>query len=469
MQKLKINSNADLLSVLPFMIGFHVEDSLVVVAIKGSTPLFVARADLPERGTTEIEMREPMLHLAACVAANQVDGVIVLGYGQAVRVTPAVKYLSRCMTVTDVPVIDEVRVTNGRYWSYLCDDLVCCPIEGSTCPPHDSLLAVEATLAGAVALHSRKELEERLAPVTGVERRSMDEAEVRALARLMRMSGDVSSEVRPGAGRSRAGIASEQVSRLDRQLKKSGRAAVRAAEQRYRSGGQLNHDEMAWLLLVLKHAHIRDYAWTRSGTDDWEIRFWSDAVRRASPEFVAPPASLLAFIAWRANQGPLACIAVDRALDADADYSMALMMNGVLSDALPPDVVSDWPAIEGLDEILLARGERFDGGNPDLDPDETAGSPAEGSQPMPADESVAGPHPAHDGVNAAAEENVADDDPITEAGTTGESDHLPDVDPGRSPLPFRRPGATLARPDAGRRNGRDELRSPSRHPTQRRL
>ena len=63
---------------------------------------------------------------------------------------------------------------------------------------------------------------------------------------------------------------------------------------------------------------------------------WTDIVRRACPQYVPAPASLLAFTAWQAGEGTLANIAIERALDADPDYSMALLLGELLDAGVPP-------------------------------------------------------------------------------------------------------------------------------------
>ena len=59
---------------------------------------------------------------------------------------------------------------------------------------------------------------------------------------------------------------------------------------------------------------------------DAHLRLWADLVRGASGAWVAPPAALLAFTAWQCGDGPLASIAIDRALACDPGYSMALLL-----------------------------------------------------------------------------------------------------------------------------------------------
>jgi hypothetical protein len=135
--------------------------------------------------------------------------------------------------------------------------------------------------------------------------------------------------------------------RLDEALphgvRRSGRAAVRAAEVRYRSGGRLTDDEIAWLGMLLVETRIRDYAWVRTAGEDWRVELWSDVLRRVDPLYAPAPASLLGFAAWRQGQGVLANAAVQRALDAEPHYPMAHLIGQILHEGVPPDLLDLTP------------------------------------------------------------------------------------------------------------------------------
>ena len=59
-------------------------------------------------------------------------------------------------------------------------------------------------------------------------------------------------------------------------------------------------------------------------------------MRRADGPWLPAPASLLAFTAWQSGDGTLANIALDRALAADPDYSMARLLRDILAAGVPP-------------------------------------------------------------------------------------------------------------------------------------
>jgi hypothetical protein len=118
-----------------------------------------------------------------------------------------------------------------------------------------------------------------------------------------------------------------------------GRRAVRAAIRLYRGGRRItDHDQLAWIMVMLASLPVRDDAWARMVPEHREahLALWGDIVRHAAGQWVAAPAALLAFTAWQSGDGALANIALDRALAADPGYSMALLLRDILDAGVPP-------------------------------------------------------------------------------------------------------------------------------------
>jgi Domain of unknown function (DUF4192) len=336
---LKISSPAELIAAVPYLLGFHPSDSVTVVAFRRGRVHFAGRHDLPSPDGDDDDARTAAAHLAAVVAREGADGAVVIGYGAPERVTPAVLRAAEALRRVAVPVFDVLRVTAGRFWSYLCDGDDECPADGWPCPPEHSAIAAAATYAGHVALPDREAVVTQLAPVEGAERAAMVAATARARERL-------------------SAIADHDAGRLDRVLRRSGRAAVRDAERRYRSGGRLSDDEVAWLGIVLADVAVRDYAWERIGLDQWQLTLWTDVLRRVEAAYVPAPASLLGFAAWRGGVGALAWAAVERALAQDPAYGMAQTLRAILTYAVSPAMVDGWPDMHRRD---------FDPSSPDVD------------------------------------------------------------------------------------------------------
>lgn len=335
----KVSTPAELIATLPYLIGFHPADSIAVVAVRGRKIVFAARHDLPEPAVPPAVVRAEAARMAALVARQGVTGTTVIGYGDAARVTPTVLRVAEALQRAGLPVLDQLRVTDGRYWSFMCTDAECCPAAGRDCLPADSVIAAEATFSGAVALPDRAALIARLAPVA---RPAPSEPARERLAELFareEKSGLLGRNEGP-AGRS---AGEDERSGFERQVRRAGRAAVRAAERCYRDGRQLSDDEVAWLAALLVHLPVRDYAWERTSDAPVWLALWTDALRRVEPAYIPAPACLLAFAAWRAGDGALARVAVDRALAQEPDYSMAGLIDEMLRLALHPQALTDWP------------------------------------------------------------------------------------------------------------------------------
>ncbi|GIF46937.1 uncharacterized protein DUF4192 [Asanoa ferruginea] len=338
-----LRSCADLIASVPYLLGFHPSDSIVVIAIVGVRVRFVARGDLPGGVAPEHIARR----LLSLLQRDTVDTVAIVGYGPSRSVTPAAEALCAALKSADIHTLDVLRVDAGRYWSYVCTNPTCCPPEGKTYDPTTTCVGAAAVYAGRVALPDRDAVAASIAPVDGAARMAMTEATTRADARLTALVEGARSAPDNGQPRLRtialrsAGAAVRANARVAKALRTAGDEAVDAAFDRYRAGRRLTDDEVAWLSVLLVHLPVRDHAWEHSTDDDWQVDLWSDVVRRVDPPLAAAPASLLAYTAWRSGHGALATIAVERALAVDPDYALARMIDEILDQCLPPSIVAD--------------------------------------------------------------------------------------------------------------------------------
>uniref|UniRef100_A8LXD9 DUF4192 domain-containing protein n=1 Tax=Salinispora arenicola (strain CNS-205) TaxID=391037 RepID=A8LXD9_SALAI len=346
--RLSVRSCADLIAAVPYLLGFHPADSVVVVAMHGTRITFAARADLPDRdGSADpsgsarpnTESADPggsderaaaARHLAAVVARQTTDRATVLGYGPASRVTCAVDAVRQALTEAGILVLDALRVTDGRYWSYLCQAPACCPPDGTPYDSGTSQVAAAAVLAGQVALPDRAALVAQVAPAGGTEQVRLQRAAERARRRF---AGLVTPRTGGDVPRGRA-------------VRAAGNTAIRAALRRYRRGERLDDDEVAWLSLLLTDPTVRDLAWERTDGRDADKALWADVLRRAQPDLIAAPGCLLAFATWRAGHGALAVVAVQRVLAQQPDYPLALLLDDLLRRGVPPTRLAGWPAVQ---------------------------------------------------------------------------------------------------------------------------
>ncbi|MBM0238016.1 DUF4192 domain-containing protein [Micromonospora sp. ATA32] len=336
--RLAVRSPADLLAAVPYLLGFHPTESVAVVALRGRRIIFAARADLPDAGA---DPAPPARHLAGVIDRQGAESATVVGYGPPFRVTPAVDAVREALTDVGLTVLDALRVTDGKWWSYLCAEPDCCPPDGTPYDPASSKVTATAVFAGQVALPDRAALTAQVAPHGGPVRVAMRLAAVRAEQRLLALLEEAPAGDLLGG----------------RSLREAGVVAVRSALRRHRRGERLTDDEVAWLSLLLTHLPVRDHAWERTDGRDEDISLWTDVLRRCETELIAAPASLLAFAAWRAGQGALAAVALERGLSAHPDYSLALLLDDLLRRGVPPSELDGWPAV-GQPGVMQRRPRR---------------------------------------------------------------------------------------------------------------
>ncbi|MFC4149303.1 DUF4192 domain-containing protein [Micromonospora mangrovi] len=336
--RLAVRSPADLIAAVPYLLGFHPADSVVVVAMRGRQVVFAARADLPPPAA---DPQPAARHLAGVISRQGAGAATVVGYGPASRVTPTVDAVGEALGEAGLLVLDALRVTDGRWWSYLCIEPDCCPPDGTPYDPGASEVSAAAVFAGQVALPDRAALTAQVAPFDGPVRVAMRQATARARRRLAALTEEA-DETPPVGGRS---------------VRSAGVAALRVALRRHRRGERLTDDEAAWLTVLLTRLPVRDHAWERTDGRDADISLWTDVLRRAEPELTAAPGSLLAFAAWRAGLGALAAVALERVLATHPDYSLALLLDDLLRRGVPPSELDGWPAV-GLPGVIRRRARR---------------------------------------------------------------------------------------------------------------
>jgi len=310
---------------VPHLLGFHPGKSLVVMGVgrPRARVQLAFRYDLPDP-PDPVHAADIAEHAAEVLRHRRLSTVIGVGYGPGALVTPVADALAAALRQAGLRLHELMRVEDGRYWSYLCENPECCPADGVPFDVRANPAAAAMTVAGLVAYPDRAALAGTLAPVTGAAARSMERATDRARARAADLIAQASG---PGAGRPA------------RLLVDAGRRAVQEAIATYRAGGRLLADEpVAWLTVVLAHLAVRDDAWSRMdpGYRAAHLRLWTDVVRRAAPAYLPAPASLLAFTAWQSGEGALANIAIDRALAADPGYSLAQLLRDIMDAGVPP-------------------------------------------------------------------------------------------------------------------------------------
>jgi Domain of unknown function (DUF4192) len=310
------------LAAVPYLLGFHPAESLVVLGMCGTTLVFHARCDLPRPDAPPDEIAALAEYIRDVIRAQDVNGVLLAGFGSMERVTRPLMVTADAVRSVGIEILDQLRAHSGRYWSYRCGNPGCCPPEGKPYEVSSTVIAAEATLAGCVALPDRDALVRTLGPPTGPVLAAMQSATASAERRLKEIP----------EGRATA----------------TGQSALQEAIDRHATGGRLTDDEVAWLTVLLSADQgLRDGALTglekeRTAEPKRKVHdsLWTDVVRRCDPQHVVTPAVLLAYVCWRGGDGVRAGVAVERALATDPQCPAARLMAELLRRAVPPTAVT---------------------------------------------------------------------------------------------------------------------------------
>ncbi|GII52833.1 hypothetical protein Pth03_12220 [Planotetraspora thailandica] len=332
----RLSRPADFIAIVPYMLGFHPERSVVAMAFEpgedsdsGVRSLrFSVRVDLPGQSEDTPDVARGFAEL---LTRNGTERVMLIGYGPGWHVTPVMDAVRGALSDAEIDTIDALRVEDGRYWSYMCLDRECCSPDGT---PYDSAhnqAAAAAVFAGHVARADRAALAATIAPAGGQDREQVQVA-TRTVCTQVRSALATDG----GHGWYQAGL-----------------TQVAAALDHIEAGRELPADMVAWLGVLLTSIIVRDGAMTFIGRydDDTHLKLWTEVTRRVEPEFAAAPAALLAFVALRIGDGPLARLAVERSLSADPRYSLAGLVACALDHGLPPEMTCGVDCAEMADEI----------------------------------------------------------------------------------------------------------------------
>ena len=325
---IRVSNATELVAVVPYLVGFQPDLSLVVLAMAERTIVTVARIDLPTSPATVAPLRAALDTLAATLTAHRSTDVLLVGYGSAAQVTPAIQAATAAMRAVALPVGEALRVAGGRFYSLTCPYPACCPPEGTAFEAATSIAAAAATAAGLVALPNREALAAYLEPVTGAAREAMEAATIAAAESLIAHYEALAPGVpEPDTSPSTA---------LGRALLSTSRRCLQHARQQYQAGRSLSDHEAALLTFLLELPSVRDVAARASTGAPWQIRMWSDLTRRAQPDLSVAPATLLGLAALQAGNGPLADVATRRALSLDPDDALARTLARAIAAGIDP-------------------------------------------------------------------------------------------------------------------------------------
>ncbi|MFH9709509.1 DUF4192 family protein [Streptomyces luteogriseus] len=466
-----LRTPAELADALPYLLGYRPEDSIVLVALhdRDGRGRFGGRARLGIPGNADDwpsaarQLSHGLVTGSERRGARPESMVAFLcqepekgetGRQVMERLRPLAQRLRLECGSLDVVVVEALCISEGRYWSYCCDNAACCSPDGAPMGlPGTSVLAAAATYAGIQVRGTLRELRARLLPwesATALEQEAaLDAASMALVPKILDDSG-------------RAAVADET-------LELAGRILDRFAEAQPASGTLLadlrddellGHDEAARLILGLQDRATRDRAaeWMEGDQAGRALRLWRTLARRCvGPygEHAAAPLTLAGWVAWSTGDELEAREALAMALGADPDYLFARLLHQACNEGLDP---------ESIRSCLRSEREGRERVVPELVEPRAAGDEPAARETTPASE--AEPHDRRSPAVAPPDSGPLDKLSPTVAPPPGSAAFIPPAPTAATPDcgSFGKPSSAAVRAEAGS----SEVLPPATVPSRRR-
>lgn len=353
---LRVRQPRDLLSYVPFRLGFAPRESIVVLCLDGGAGRvgLVARHDLPPLWSDVPSLARVLAALAARDGAASAVLVLYRSGPVPARVLTA---LTLAFRVADIAVLDVFQVDDERYRCLTCSG-PCCPSEGWPLSDLDSsVVGAEMVLQGNVVAPDRAAL---LADLRRVEAQDADRLPQELVMAEERWSGGTRVRARRRVEAVRVWNAAIERclagDRLPLSLRDTARLATAFQDVVVRD---------AVVLRTVPHGQAAALAHARGAVDDPLVVAALDAafgareprqpaqppdpdlvqavdlllrhlVRSVDGERSISPLAVLAWSAWWRGDGALADLLVDRLLTVSPAHAFGLLLRAAVDQCLPP-------------------------------------------------------------------------------------------------------------------------------------
>ncbi|MBA2559254.1 MAG: DUF4192 domain-containing protein [Propionibacteriales bacterium] len=161
-----IKDPADLVAMIPYVLGFMPNDSVVLIALRGPRRRFgpCLRLDLADNSDDAAAQAR---YLVDVVTAHSFTPVVIVAFSaDAERAAALVEPLCDGLARRRVHVLEALRADGRRWWSYTCADEDCCGPAGSPYDAGSSRVAAQAVVAGLQKAPDRDSLRVQFEPTS---------------------------------------------------------------------------------------------------------------------------------------------------------------------------------------------------------------------------------------------------------------------------------------------------------------
>jgi hypothetical protein len=363
-----LSGPADVLTVLPYQLGFHPHRCLVVVSLHGTRMGLVQRIDLP-----------PPDHVGDAVAAmitplrqDNPNAVLLIGFEERQGESRAMlDQMGDACLAHGVEIADRMVVRGSRWFDLDCHQS-CCPPEGLPLPAPGAVPAVAEFVGREICpLPDRSALAGLLEPIRPSVSQAVSDLAEEFLKLRLETTGVVEAELSPretefgarltklhGFRESELAVWSRVLSTKDeaepiRTLSAQDLAmlAVSLTDVELRDGliawlcpGTLPQDLIDPILFVQMNRLLPEPPWLASDVEDMaQVLGWQRIERRLCELGASLPdgwavstLTVLASLTWWRGDGALTRIALGRALRVGPHYRLAQLLDKMVELAIRP-------------------------------------------------------------------------------------------------------------------------------------
>lgn len=315
--RLSIHSPDELIAAIPHLLGFKVEESIVLVPLRADLP--IARVDLPTTANERNEVWDairgafsryvqPGASVAIVCMTHDQQAAELIGRDLAVRLASIGIATPLRLSADDSHWYDLDSGDSGVQTEDARDRLAATNVLAERAQPVNSRDAISASLAG-----DREPVANLMPETREASAQSMQNRERQwALGRLQQFQAD---------------------------------------------GVRLTDGDASRLLVAAESIPIRDALWNDIGRGNAtsHVALWTDLTSRAPDEVRAAPASLLGFAAWQNGNGAMAWCALDQ-VPKDKPYTLANLVGAAMQTGRHPREweTSKSPSTERAAEAFVA-------------------------------------------------------------------------------------------------------------------
>lgn len=308
-----VKTPADLVSAVPFLVGYHPENSLVVISVKDDALEMAMRVDLPEANATAGSFDL----LASHLKREHAEMALIVAYSDDREANERVlNEMANACTRAEILVKEALEVRANRYRSVICEDETCCPVNGNEMPDFkNSRIAAEQVAEGKVLPFENSE---------GLVA-SLSSNELATDKDFGDLVKSIINAENP-----------ENKGQFTNEFQRKGAEALEQMKLLFSFDSEISNELKAQVIAGVQDIQVRDYALGLFNECELGKNFYLSLFKSAPQEFAHPLASLASAYAYESGEGALAQRLLDKAIEADPEYSLARLLRRVFSSGWSP-------------------------------------------------------------------------------------------------------------------------------------